>query len=82
MYPDGVQHFWSLLARTTGALEARFLEFWDGGVFFIVSSVGDLTACVVSVGCRARSAICCALVCTRAAVSDFASSAARFCRST
>ena len=34
MYPDGVQHFWSLLARTIGigALEARFLEFWNGGV--------------------------------------------------
>ena len=30
MYPGSVQHLWALLARTTGALEARYLEFWDG----------------------------------------------------
>ena len=40
MYPDGVQHFWSLLARTIGALEARFLEFWDGGVGHQIKLVG------------------------------------------
>ena len=50
--------------------------------FVIVTSAGDLLACVLSAGCRARSAICCALVCNRAAFSDYASSAARLCRST
>ena len=33
MYPGSVQHFWALLARTIGALEARVPEFWNEGVY-------------------------------------------------
>ena len=35
MYPGSVQHFWALLARTIGALEARVAEFWNEGVALI-----------------------------------------------
>ena len=41
MYPGSVQHLWALLARTIGALEARVVEYWDGGVelYFYIFAV-------------------------------------------